>query len=70
MAPTEGRFAMPEWRWDCRRGTSTGINANKDVNVEDLHEIGKDTVRQMDPFTFRPHSDGSISSLHPIHRAQ
>jgi len=21
MAPTEGRFAMPEWRWDCRHGT-------------------------------------------------
>jgi len=21
MAPTEGRFAMPERRWDCRRGT-------------------------------------------------
>jgi len=20
MAPTEGRFAMPERRWDCRRG--------------------------------------------------
>ena len=21
MAPTEGRFARPERRWDCRRGT-------------------------------------------------
>jgi len=21
MAPTEGRFAMPERRWHCRRGT-------------------------------------------------
>jgi len=21
MAPTEGRVAMPEWRWDCRHGT-------------------------------------------------
>jgi len=23
MAPTEGRFAMPERRWGCRRGTPT-----------------------------------------------
>jgi len=22
MAPTEGRVAKPEWRWDCRSGTS------------------------------------------------
>jgi len=21
MAPTDGRFARPEWRWDCRHGT-------------------------------------------------
>jgi len=21
MAPTEGRFTRPEWRWYCRRGT-------------------------------------------------
>jgi len=21
MAPTEGRFTRPEWRWGCRRGT-------------------------------------------------
>jgi len=21
MAPTKGRFAMPERRWDCRRGS-------------------------------------------------
>jgi len=23
MAPTEGRVAKPERRWDCRRGTQT-----------------------------------------------
>jgi len=23
MAATEGRFAMPERQWDCRRGTSS-----------------------------------------------
>jgi len=23
MAPTEGRVARPERRWDCRRGTQT-----------------------------------------------
>jgi len=23
MAPTEGRFARPERRWGCRRGTPT-----------------------------------------------
>jgi len=23
MAPTEDRFAMPERRWDCRRGIPT-----------------------------------------------
>jgi len=22
MAPTDGRVAKPEWRWDCRRGTN------------------------------------------------
>jgi len=24
MAPTEGRVAKPERRWDCRRGTPNG----------------------------------------------
>jgi len=25
MAPTEGRFAMPAWRWGCRRGTPANM---------------------------------------------
>jgi len=31
MAPTEGRFAMPERRWDCRRGTP-GCTVDRSIN--------------------------------------
>ena len=30
------------------RNIITGINANEDVNVQDLFEIGKDIVQKMD----------------------
>jgi len=38
MAPTKGRFARPERRWGCRRGTPTYIELRDCVSFVFYHE--------------------------------
>jgi len=60
MAPTEGRFAMPERRWDCRHGTpATAVNMTSTVRRSsrprrqtDRHRLtDRQTHRQTDRLT-------------------
>jgi len=41
MAPTEGRVAKPERRWDCRRGTPCNVVRHHIIQDIDLLKIAQ-----------------------------